>query len=418
MAKSPARRYADAAELGADLRRYLEGRPISARPVRRAERAWRWCRRNPALAIASVLAAAALISIAALSALFGVQQSKARQEIAKANRKLNQANQDLRGANADLKHQRDLIAHWLREANCRTADLALYRGLAHCNEGDYERGMHWFIRGLEYAPEDDAQLQWLVRANLAAWRPQLCPSLANLWHMDTATCVAFRRDGTLFFAADGESTGRVWDVESGTMAGPCVRHATHVAAAFDVQGRLLVTGTKGDVLHVWDFRTGEELLSPIACGDDINTIALTHDGRHVVVGGWRIHLLSLADGKRVRPPIDPGGDYVESLAVSPDGRLVTAIISDNPPKLRTWDLHSGRAIGQPVEAGEEAVSLAYSPDGKLLALGMDAHVQLWDAESLKPVSEPLHHYLSYLRAVAFSPDLRYFAAGDGIRVKV
>src|SRR5262249_44372688 len=47
MAKSPARRYATAGQLADDLRRWREGRPISARPVGRVERLWRWCRRDP-----------------------------------------------------------------------------------------------------------------------------------------------------------------------------------------------------------------------------------------------------------------------------------------------------------------------------------------------------------------------------------
>jgi hypothetical protein len=47
MSKSPGRRYQTAGELGDDLRRYLEGKPIKARPVGTGERLWRWCRRNP-----------------------------------------------------------------------------------------------------------------------------------------------------------------------------------------------------------------------------------------------------------------------------------------------------------------------------------------------------------------------------------
>jgi serine/threonine protein kinase len=50
LAKDPNRRYATAAALADDLHRFLDGRPIEARPVGRAEKLWRWCRRNPALA--------------------------------------------------------------------------------------------------------------------------------------------------------------------------------------------------------------------------------------------------------------------------------------------------------------------------------------------------------------------------------
>jgi eukaryotic-like serine/threonine-protein kinase len=47
MSKAPARRYAAAQELADDLRRFLRGEPIRARPFSRLERLWRWCRRNP-----------------------------------------------------------------------------------------------------------------------------------------------------------------------------------------------------------------------------------------------------------------------------------------------------------------------------------------------------------------------------------
>ena len=59
--KSVPRRYATAQALADDLRRYLTGRPIVARPVSRWEHAWRWCRRQPV--VAGLSAAAVLLTV-------------------------------------------------------------------------------------------------------------------------------------------------------------------------------------------------------------------------------------------------------------------------------------------------------------------------------------------------------------------
>jgi serine/threonine protein kinase len=64
MAKTPARRYATAQELSDDLRRYLRGEPIRARPIGRVERLRRWCRRNPV--------AVGLLLAVSLSSAFGL----------------------------------------------------------------------------------------------------------------------------------------------------------------------------------------------------------------------------------------------------------------------------------------------------------------------------------------------------------
>ena len=62
LAKAPARRYASARELAEDLRRWLAGRTILARPATRLERVRAWVRRNPALATMSGLLALVLVT--------------------------------------------------------------------------------------------------------------------------------------------------------------------------------------------------------------------------------------------------------------------------------------------------------------------------------------------------------------------
>jgi serine/threonine protein kinase/tetratricopeptide (TPR) repeat protein len=64
LAKDPADRFATAGELRDELQRFLESRPIWSRPVGLTEQFWRWCKRNPGLAVANISAALLTITLA------------------------------------------------------------------------------------------------------------------------------------------------------------------------------------------------------------------------------------------------------------------------------------------------------------------------------------------------------------------
>ena len=70
------RRYETADDLADDLRRYLDGIPILARPVSRPERLWRWCRRNPTIASLTVAFVLAMVIGTATSTIFGVKANE------------------------------------------------------------------------------------------------------------------------------------------------------------------------------------------------------------------------------------------------------------------------------------------------------------------------------------------------------
>lgn len=79
MAKEPGRRYATAGGMVDDLRRFLKGEPIMARPVGKLERGWRWCKRKPGLAVGMATGTAGLLALVAALALYWHRVNVTRQ---------------------------------------------------------------------------------------------------------------------------------------------------------------------------------------------------------------------------------------------------------------------------------------------------------------------------------------------------
>jgi eukaryotic-like serine/threonine-protein kinase len=102
--KEPAKRYTSADELSDDLRRFADGRPITARPLQVWERSWRWCRRNPKLAaLTALLAASVLIAAIGLQVLSYRHNKELRAEISLTQTKEAEARRNYQEARSTIR---------------------------------------------------------------------------------------------------------------------------------------------------------------------------------------------------------------------------------------------------------------------------------------------------------------------------
>ena len=104
-----------------------------------------------------------------------------------------------------------------------------------------------------------------------------------------------------------------------------------------------------------------------------------------------------------------------TLAFSPDGKLLASWnMLENV--VRVWDLAKGKEWRRLIlEQGddrfsERRIQLAWSPDGRTLAVG-DRNIQLWEVATLKVRREFTGHE-GQIRALAFSPDGRLLGSGS------
>lgn len=183
-------------------------------------------------------------------------------------------------------------------------------------------------------------------------------------------------------------------------------------------GRTLITVGGNNQLHMWDVATGKEIHHfPQEQRSTITfAAAFSPDGKTFATGGHSgFSLWQTSTGKRLHK-VDWFSAF--SLAFAPDGKTLAAGTLQNGPAL--WDATTGKKIAQFQEQAAAAGphSLAFSPNGRLLASPYGDSVILWKVATRKEIRR-LKGHDKPVHTVVFSPDgKRLASAGEDKTIRL
>jgi WD40 repeat protein len=383
--KDPARRYPSAD----DLRRWLDGVSVRARPVGVAERAAKWARRRPALVAAWAAAATALAVIAVVVA---VNDTNLRAE----------SNRARRGEQAAREAR--IVAEG------RLVDLSAALAMRSDAEDDLPTAALWFAAAARQSADHPERAQ-LNRHRWRAWT-NACPVPWRAVRIPGGRSerLALHPDG-IRLAAGRDGVWSLWDLEAETPAewpGPA-RSVT--AAAFSPDGRLLATGSDAGLVFLHSVPSGREV-GRWEAGGRSAAVAFSGDGSTLAFSGGR-RLLLVRPGAGTPPIVLPeqAGEVLAAV-FSPSGSRV--VVLDATGSASVYDLATpGKAIFGPV--GHDA-GLPTGWDRMPGFLGEDRlvtsqriSVTVWDLATGKEAATVRPGHFSGVEAT-IGPDGRSFLA--------
>ena len=333
--REPGRRYQTAAELAADLQRFLDDEPIRARRASVAERSWRWCKRNPLVA---GLTMAVFLLLAAVAATASVGYAQTRLALRREAAEHVESDRERRRAETNLYHS------LVREAQAiRRLRSAGYR------QEVWDR----LKQALDLATPDK---------DLAQLRQEAVACLGDFVGLAPTTWARLPSD-IRSVAVHPEGRELVIGLDDGT-----------------ILLRDLATGAERARLH--EHRAPVVSLSlaaasgRMASADQDGVVKVWHPHSD---GAWVCTWTMAID--RTRVPMDKQFRYTapRSVVLSPDGKWLF-ICSINQPGVALWDLTRGTR-SQPFElpAPGTLACLALSPDGRFLAAGYNRdRILVWE----------------------------------------
>ena len=440
MADKPEDRYAGAAELVAEVERWLADEPVDAYPDPLWIRAKRWLKRHRTAAAGLAVALGAGVVCAIVVSAVSIHSNRilrASQAQTDEQRRVALANLDV--ANENLYYHRVLLAHNEYENNNVTRAIELL-DLCPTELRNWE---WWFVRRLcqtgnpqvlrhetdsvlrcvEFSPSSELAASltrdgvvhlWDGRRLVRTWETGGIGrelrflddhrivvggtaekrGMVSIWsltgelerqfeaHRYAIAAIAVSDDGQWLATGSSDKKLRVWKTEDWSLASTGEGHEAAISAIdFSADSTQIATGSTDETVKLWSRESGELIANVLDFGAEVHAVAFDPTRPQLAIGGHasEIQLASLDAPSRAPKQLTGHSHFVRQLEFSSDGKLLVSASFDRT--VRLWRMPDGE-VAEVLRGHDSHLRwAAVSQDASQIASAAeDRTVRLWSVD--------------------------------------
>ncbi|MBD2515733.1 serine/threonine protein kinase [Nostoc sp. FACHB-973] len=278
------------------------------------------------------------------------------------------------------------------------------------------------VNALAFCPEGKILASANDDKNIKLWDLNTKKVIASLSeHRQAVKSVAFSPDGKILASASDDKTIKLWDINTLKEISTLLGHSHAVkSVTFSPDGQILASGSWDKTVKLWNVNTGDQICTLTGHKLQVNSVAFSPQGQIIASASYdrTIRLWQISSQKEFKncPCYTLSGILsghawaVLTVAFSPDGKVLATGSDDKTIKL--WEVNTGQLISTLSGHSWSVVSVAFTADGKtLISASWDKTVKLWKVSTGEEIVT-LSGHTDSVSAIAVSQVARLIASGS------